>query len=115
MVGIPSNSPLWVTLLGLSNALMSRMAYADPQRKREAVKEWREANAERVKVYRRKATIKRLLKDKRLPSRQLILRHELTEEELQDIWAAVLSREEVANIVGHSVAQQCHTSSGTHV
>ena len=51
------------------------MAYSDPLRAREAVKQWRHDNPELVKRQRRQAMVRTMVQKQRLPSLSVIARH----------------------------------------
>ena len=66
------------------------MPYANATKQREATKAWREANPEKVKAYRKTSLLKKVLKERRIPRASSVKHHELTEEEIMSIVAAVL-------------------------
>ena len=75
------------------------MAYSDPLRAREAVKQWRKENPEVVKRQRRNAMIRMMVQKQRLPSLSVIKRHELSDEELRELVKAVNGGRDEAEMV----------------
>ena len=75
------------------------MAYSDPLRAREAVKQWRKENPEVVKRQRRNAMIRTMVQKQRLPSLSVIKRHELSDEELRELVKAVNGGRDEAEMV----------------
>ena len=77
------------TLWGALFPIRGKMAYSDPLRAREAVKQWRHDNPELVKRQRRQAMVRTMVQKQRLPSLSVIARHELTDDDLRQIVRAV--------------------------
>ena len=79
--------------------IRGKMAYGDPLRAREAVKQWRHDNPELVKRQRRQAMIRTMVQKQRLPSLSVIARHELSDEDLRRIVHAVAGGRDEAEMV----------------
>ena len=58
------------------------MPYADPEQQREAVRAWREAHPERVREYRKKSMMKRVVKERKVPRLSSIDHHALSDHEV---------------------------------
>lgn len=90
------------------------MAYTDPQRGRDAVRAWRKANPELVRQQRKTATIRRALKEQRLPSLCTISRHGLNDEDLRCIVDAVMCGQGMPLVasIGRAVVERGRVEAG---
>ena len=68
------------------------MPYANPERRREAVRIWRQAHPEKVKTYRRTSMLRKAVNERRFPRPSSIEHHALTEEEVMRIVTSVLGK-----------------------
>ena len=91
-----------------------KMAYSDPQRGRDAVRAWRKANPELVRQQRKTATIRRALKEQRLPSLCTISRHGLNDEDLRCIVDAVMCGQGMPLVasIGRAVVERGRVEAG---
>tara|TARA_Y100000004_G_scaffold190724_1_gene248281 strand:- start:27 stop:239 length:213 start_codon:yes stop_codon:yes gene_type:complete len=68
------------------------MPYADPERQREATRAWKEAHPERVKEYRKKSMMKKVVQKGRIPRlSSLCDHHGLSDHEVLTLVKQVLA------------------------
>ena len=75
------------------------MAYRDPQRAKEAVRAWRQANPDKVRQQRRAAMLKRAVGKRRFPRLSSITQHKLSDDEVLCIIHAVMGGQDEAEMV----------------
>jgi ferric-dicitrate binding protein FerR (iron transport regulator) len=67
------------------------MPYADPERQREAVRQWQESHPEKLKAYRKTMFMKRAIEKRRFPQPSSIQQHAITEDEVIQLVEGVLA------------------------
>ena len=67
------------------------MPYADPERQREAVRQWQESHPEKLKAYRKTMFMRNAIAKHRFPQPRSIQQHGLTDAEVIQLVENVLA------------------------